>query len=220
MNKEPGFTWKKPSLFVGICGGSASGKSQLASYLKNRLGKRAVLFSLDWYYRDRSGVDLSSAMEINFDHPSALETPLLDRHLKMLAEGRPIEAPSYDYQTHTRRLETRLIRPAEVVILEGLFVLHDRKVAARLDLSVYIDVPADERLLRRLRRDSAERKVDIEETLRLYERFVRPMHEKFVAPSAPSATWRWAQLEDRQFPARLLREIRARLLQVPTKHPR
>ena len=103
------------------------------------------------------------------------------------------------------------VRPAPVVILEGLFVLHDMRIVSRCDLSVFIDVPADERLLRRVRRDLGERRVALEETLRLYERYVRPMHEKFIQPTALRATWRWRQLEDRRFPKKLLSEIWTRL---------
>lgn len=211
MSGSPSGRSRRPALAVSLCGGSGSGKSRLARYLKESLGDDAVVFCQDWYYRDHSHRAPEDCADINFDHPDAIETPLMLRQLDALLAGRGIRAPSYDYASHTRAGKPRLVRPARVVIVEGLFVLHEPRVHERMDLSVFIDVPADERLLRRVRRDCAERRVDLEETLRLYERFVRPMHERFVQPAAARATWRWRQLEDPRFPRELLDELRARL---------
>lgn len=202
---------KKPALFVGISGGSASGKSRLAAYLKEGLGDNAVIVCQDWYYRDHGHLSEEDSKKLNFDHPSAIETPLLLRQIGALSKGKTIEAPIYEYVSHSRSRKTRIVEPAPVVILEGLFVLHDSRLIRRLDLSVFIDVPADERLLRRVRRDVAHRRIDLGETLRLYEQYVRPMHEEFIQPTAPRATWRWRQLEDERFPKELLDEIRARM---------
>ncbi len=202
---------KKPALFVGICGGSASGKSRLAGYLKEGLGDSAVVVCQDWYYKDHGHLGEEDSRELNFDHPSAIETSLLLRQLGQLAKGSAVEAPIYEYVSHSRSRKTRTVEPAPVIILEGLFVLHDARLIRRLDLSVFIDVPADERLLRRVRRDVAHRRIDLDETLRLYEQYVRPMHEKFIEPTAPLATWRWRQMEDERFPKELFDEVCARL---------
>lgn len=201
-------------LLIGICGGSASGKSELSEYLKEGLGGRAAVICQDWYYRDHSHRSPSECARVNFDHPNAIENPLFLRQLASLVRGRAIEAPIYDYASHTRARRRRSVLPAPVVIVEGLFILHESRVREQLDLSVYIEVPDDERLLRRVRRDVKRRRVDLDETLRLYETYVRPMHAKFIQPSAAYATWRWHQLEDRRFPDELLREAQARAERV------
>lgn len=198
-------------IVVGICGGSASGKSRLADFLKEGLAPRAAVLCQDWYYRDHSHRKASDCAKLNFDHPDAIEGSLFLRQLRELLRGRRVSAPVYDYASHARAARGRSVVPGEILIVDGLFVLHERRVREQLDLSVYIEVPADERLLRRVRRDATERRVDLEETLRLYENFVRPMHERFIQPSSAEATWRWHQLEDANFPSELLADLRARL---------
>ncbi len=199
------------TICIGICGGSGSGKSWLADYIKRNLGERAEVVCQDWYYHDNSALSVEESRKLNFDHPSAIEIELLCRQLERLLAGTAIEAPRYDYARHARLPETRTIEPAPVIILDGLLILAEERLRRILDLSVYIEVPADVRLLRRLRRDSKDRRVDLEETLRLYEHCVRPMHERFIAPSAEHATWAWRQLEDKNFPQELLRVLQARL---------
>lgn len=201
---------RKPYL-IGICGGSASGKSWLASFLSQGLKDQAVVVCQDWYYRNNSHLSPQEAEKLNFDHPSAIEMPLFLRDLRALLAGRAVEAPSYDYASHSRKAETHLVAPRPAIIVEGLFVLHDKKVRDLMDLAVFIDVPADERLLRRIRRDVAHRRVDLEETLRLYEHFVRPMHKKFIQPSCKRADTHWDQLKDPRFPKSLLARIRKAL---------
>ncbi len=144
--------FKKP-LVLGVTGGSGSGKSRLASYIKEGLGGRASILCQDWYYRDNKGVGGEAREQLNFDHPKALETAYCVRQLDRLLAGEPIRAPVYDYATHTRQAETRDVLPEPVIIVEGLFVLHEPELRKRLDLSVFIDVPDDMRLLRRVRRD-------------------------------------------------------------------
>ncbi|MFA6029882.1 MAG: uridine kinase [Elusimicrobiota bacterium] len=202
---------KNGPIIVGVTGGSASGKSRLSKYLKRRLGARASVLCMDWYYRDRAGLSDEQMKRVNFDHPLAIETPLLLRHLDLLCSGQPVHAPTYHYASHSRTGENRLVDPAPVLIIDGLFALCEPRVRARLDISVYIDVPADIRLVRRIRRDVEERGVGLEETLRLYEHCVRPMHEKFVGASAKGADFVWPQLKDDGFRKRLLDLIRKRL---------
>lgn len=201
---------RKPYL-IGICGGSASGKSWLANFLFQGLRDQAVVVCQDWYYRNNSHLSPQEAKKLNFDHPSAIEMPLFRRDLSALLAGRTVEAPSYDYASHSRKVETHSIAPRPAIIVEGLFVLQDKKVRELMDLSVFIDVPADERLLRRIRRDVEHRRVDLDETLRLYEHFVRPMHKKFIQPSCAQAGTRWDQLKDPRLPKTLLARIRKAL---------
>lgn len=196
---------------VGIGGGSGSGKTWLATYLQSHLGAKCVVVSQDWYYRDNSRLTIEQSRKLNFDHPRAIETPLLESQLKHLLQGRPIRAPRYDYATHARLKRTRLVEPAPIVILEGLLVLHEKRLREHMDYSVYVDVPDDVRLVRRLHRDVEERRVDLKETLRIYDHCVRPMHRRFIEPSSAHATWVWRQLSDKRFPQELLKTIRTRL---------
>ena len=204
-------TRRRRPVVLGVTGGSGSGKSRLAAYLKEGLGGRAAVVCQDWYYRNNQGVKGSAREALNFDHPKALETSLCVKQLDRLLRGETVRAPVYDYATHSRIAETREVHPEPLIIVEGLFVLHEPALRRRLDLSVFIDVPDDMRLLRRVRRDSIERRVDLEETLRLYENFVRPMHRRFIAPSARHASWVWPQLDDEAYKKRLLNVIKKRI---------
>lgn len=197
----------RKSLCLGIGGGSGSGKSWLAGYLKGRLADNAVVFCSDWYYRDNGRLSPGEARKLNFDHPKAIEAPLLRDQLGELIRGRPIRSPRYDYASHARLKETRLVEPAPLVLLEGLLVLHEKALRELMDFSVFIEVSDDVRLIRRIRRDVEQRRVDLEETLRLYEHCVKPMHERFIRPSAAHATWIWRQTEDRKFPQDLLKTL-------------
>jgi uridine kinase len=193
---------------VGIAGGTGSGKTWLARFLKDELGSGAALISQDWYYKDQSGTAPAKRASLNFDHPGAIENSLLVGHLDALRRGRPVQTPRYDFATHARAPGSIGLDPAPVVILEGLFVLHQKAILNRLDSSVFVDLPADVRLIRRLRRDLAERSIPTEETLRLYETFARPMHERFVQPSAARAGQVWRPLGERDFPVRFARELK------------
>lgn len=201
----------KPVCVLGIGGGSGSGKSWLATFLKQSLKDKAVIVCQDWYYKDNGHLSAAAAKKLNFDHPDALDSGLLMRQVDLLRAGKTIEAPRYDYATHSRLPEIHTVRPAPLLILEGLLVLHDARLRSRMDLSVFIDFPSDLRLIRRVRRDVAHRRVDLEETLRLYEHCVRPMHQKYIQPTAQHATWVWQQDEDTGFPRALLRQVQLRL---------
>ena len=190
------------SLIIGIAGGTASGKTWLAHHLQQALGDRAAVVSQDWYYKDYAGIDVAREADLNFDHPDAFDTALLVADLDALRHGEPVEMPRYDYRTHAR-LPGRRLEPAPVLVLEGILVLHHPAVLKRLDHAVFVDTPADLRLIRRLRRDAAERALPAEETLRLYETFVRPMHEQYVQPSARRADHVWHTQEEPRYPGEL-----------------
>jgi uridine kinase len=193
---------------VGIGGGSGSGKSCLASSLKNALGDQIAIVCMDWYYRDNGQLSDAEAKKLNFDHPDAIDMPLLLAQLDALMAGAIVHAPRYDYAAHARRRQTHIVHPAPIILLEGLLVLHDPRLLQRLYLSVYIDVPDDQRLIRRIRRDVERRHVGLEETLRLYEHCVRPMHNRFIHPSSANATWIWQQNEDKNFSRDLASHLR------------
>lgn len=201
------------SIVVGIAGGTGSGKSWLADYLATELPGRTTRLREDWYFRDRSALSPAEILRVNFDHPSAIDAPQMLRDLDSLRMGRAIRVPQYDYATHTRVADTAEVQPAPIILLEGLFILHRPALRRRTGIRVFVDVPSDIRLMRRIRRDIQERGIPLEETLRLWERFVRPMHERFIAPSARHAHRIWRPARDRTFPRRLTAEIRRRLSQ-------
>ncbi|MBI4060226.1 MAG: uridine kinase [Elusimicrobia bacterium] len=201
----------RPCVVLGVAGGSGSGKSWLAKKIADAFPGRTAVLCHDWYYRHNGHLDRARSRRFNFDHPSALETALLCRQLDELMAGRAVDAPVYDYATHSRRQDTRRVEPRPLIILDGILVLCEKSLRERMSMSAFIETPDDIRLLRRVRRDCAERRVDLEETLRMYERFVRPMHKRYVEPSARHATWIWSQLEDPTFPGLLIKNLKRRL---------
>jgi len=210
----------KPLVVLGIAGGSGSGKSVLAHAVGEAFRGRTAILCHDWYYKHNAGLSDADARKLNFDHPSALETSLLGRHLDRLMNGEDVEAPIYDYATHARLKETRRVAPRPLLIVDGILILHDPSLLSRFTISVFIDVPDDIRLMRRVYRDTRERRVDLDETLRLYEDFVRPMHHRYVVPSSHHATWIWSQLDDKHFPDLLIRDLHRRLDLAPEAAPR
>ena len=196
---------------MGIAGGTGSGKSWLTEQLVKQLRGRAAVIQMDWYYRDRSGIRGKARLNLNFDHPGAIETPLLVSHLRQLLRGAAVDTPRYDYATHSRSKRSVAVAPKSVIIVEGLFVLHEASVRKWIDYGVFIDVPADERLILRLKRDHWARNLNVFETLRLYENFARPMHDKFVQPSAKKADEIWAGLPTRKRLLKLSARLKKRL---------
>jgi uridine kinase len=177
---------------IGIAGASGAGKSLLARLLYERLsvGRSAEdigILNEDSYYRDRSDLTLADREKINYDHPDALEHDLLIEHLIELKQGRAVDVPQYNYALHNRSPETVSLVPPKLLILEGILILHVAALAERLDLRVFVDVPMDVCLTRRLRRDIQQRGRQLESVLRQYETSVRPMFYKFIEPSKSQA---------------------------------
>lgn len=202
---------KKAQVVLGIAGGSGSGKSWLAQRVAKAFEGRSTLLCHDWWYRDNGHLSHEEALKLNVDHPDSLETDLMCRDLDRLIAGEAVAAPVYDYASHARQKKTRAVAPAPLIIIDGILILADAALRERLTLSVFIEVPDDIRLSRRVRRDTAERGVAVDETLRVYEHCVRPMHREFVAPSSHHATWIWSQLEDSEFPDLLVADLAKRL---------
>jgi uridine kinase len=169
---------------LGVAGGTGSGKTTVATKLIAGLPQgSAVLIDHDSFYRDRSGLPRAERDLINFDHPDAIETELLETQLVALRAGRAVEIPQYDFREHARRRETRHVEPAPVVIVEGILVLADERLRAQMDLKIYVDTDADVRLMRRMRRDMEERGRTFAQVRDQYTATVRPMHLAFVEPS-------------------------------------
>lgn len=172
------------ALFVGVAGGSGSGKTTVVERIMEGLAPHAVtLIHHDAYYHDYGHLTIEERAGVNFDHPESLETSLLAEHLDELACGRTVELPLYDFTTHTRRNETRTAAPTPVIIVDGILVLAEREIRRRLDIKIFVDTDADIRFIRRLLRDMEERGRTLDSVVRQYTRTVRPMHLDFVEPS-------------------------------------
>src|SRR5690606_35223363 len=165
---------------IGIAGGSGSGKSTVIRRIVDAFGpERLVLLDHDAYYRDLSHLSFEERVAFNFDHPDALETPLMRAHLDRLLVGEPIEKPVYNFKTHTREAATVRVVPRPVIVVEGILVLAEPLLVERMDIRLFVDTADDIRLVRRIRRDMQERGRSIESILDQYERTVRPMHLEF-----------------------------------------
>ncbi|TFU17599.1 uridine kinase [Thermus tengchongensis] len=168
---------------IGIAGGTASGKTTLATALAQALGERVALLPMDHYYRDLTHLPFPERLKLNYDHPEAFDLPLYLEHTRALLLGQAVDMPVYDFKAYTRSPKTERILPAPVVILEGILVLYPEELRALLDLKVFVDADADERFIRRLMRDVEERGRSLESVVRQYLEGVKPMHLAFVEPS-------------------------------------
>lgn len=178
---------------VGIVGGSGSGKTSVAVELVRRIrrrGAQALLLDMDAYYAPMEVVtERFGGRAINWDHPDAFDLELMAAHLRALHAGEPIRKPRYDFTISDRTGWEDPILPGQVVILEGLLLFALKELREHLDVKVFVDADADIRMIRRIRRDTAERGRTLESVMEQYEQSVRPMHLEFVEPSK-----RWADL--------------------------
>lgn len=176
--------WKPDRpLFIGIAGGSGSGKTTIAREVVDRLNGEVALLQHDSYYRHAPDLSYEERTLVNYDHPDSLESELLVTHLEMLREGKPVERPVYDFSQHLRSESTVTVEPGRVVIVEGILVLAQAELRSELDLKIFVDTPADLRFIRRLERDIEMRGRSVESVVSQYYKTVRPMHLEFVAPS-------------------------------------
>ncbi len=184
MSQEHKASPSAPMLVIGVAGGTASGKTSVVNAILDRVGRKRIShIQHDSYYKDLSHLSLEERRRLNFDHPDALDTPLLIQHLKELRSGRSIEVPTYNFATYCRMPETRRVQPLPVVIVEGILILAEAALRDLIDLKIYVDTDADLRLIRRLKRDIAERERTVESVIEQYMATVRPMHLEFVEPS-------------------------------------
>ena len=171
-------------LIVGIAGGTGSGKTTVVKKLMDALpGGEVVVIPQDSHYKDNSDIPLEERQKINFDHPDSLEFTLLIDHLKKLKKGKSIEMPIYSYLTCVRAKETIPIKPAKVVIIEGILILVDAGLRRMLDIKVFVDADADDRLGRVIQRDIVERGRSVMKVLERYHDTVKPSHLQFIEPS-------------------------------------
>lgn len=171
-------------MIIGICGGTGSGKTTIARAIVDAVGaKNVVLVEQDSYYRDLADMPLDERHQANFDHPDSIDSNMMVNHILRLKQGLPAEMPLYDFKTHTRTTNIEIIEPKPVVIVEGILIFAETRVLDLLDVRVFVDTPDDVRLIRRLKRDHAERGRTYEHTMDQYMRTIRPMHFEFVEPS-------------------------------------
>ena len=174
-------------IIIGVAGGTGSGKSTFTNRIKEEFGNSIAVVYQDNYYKCRDEIPFDERKKINYDHPDALETDLLVKHLHMLKKGQVIDCPLYDYSQHNRSNNTIRIEPKKVIIVEGILVLQDEALSKLLDIKIYVEADADERIMRRAIRDMKERGRDLEGIFEQYVTTVKPMHYLYVEPTKAMA---------------------------------
>ncbi|MDK0660764.1 uridine kinase [Clostridium perfringens] len=174
---------KRP-IFIGITGGTGSGKSTIAKEIYRQFGEDCIaMIEQDSYYKDQSHLSMEDRVKTNYDHPNAFDNNLLVSHLESLLNGHSIQKPSYDFSIHNRIEDTTKVEPKEIVIVEGILILEDPRIRELLDIKIYVDTDADVRIIRRMVRDINERGRTIESVINQYLNVVKPMHNQFTEPT-------------------------------------
>ncbi len=175
-------------LVIGIAGGTGSGKTTVVNKILQQLNAEGVnVLSQDNYYHDNQHLSLSEREKLNYDHPKSIDFDLLLEQVKMLKNKETIEQPVYSFVTHSRTGDFVLVEPKNVLIVEGILVLTNKELLKELDLKVFVHADSDERLIRRIRRDTQERGRDLNEVLHRYQTTLKPMHQEFIEPSKNEA---------------------------------
>ena len=175
------------SIIIGIAGGTASGKSTLASKIKETFGDDANIIAHDCYYKSLSNITKEERMQRNYDCPEAYETDLLIKQIQELKSGETIERPIYSYTERLRENETVTVKPTKIIIIEGILVLENQELIKLMNLKIFVDTDANVRLERLIKRDTKERGLDIEYIMSKYKNTLKPMHDKYVEPSKKNA---------------------------------
>ena len=168
---------------IGIAGGSGSGKSTFAQRLKEAFPNHISLISCDNYYLPHDELPLEERAELNYDAPEALEFDLMVHHLEELKNGKSALCPVYDFTHHTRSDRVTEIQPRPIILIDGILIFHDPALRACMDLKIYVETDADERILRRAKRDMQERGRDLDSVIPQYLSTVKPMHNTYVEPT-------------------------------------
>lgn len=170
------------TVVIGVSGGSASGKTTVAYRIKDAFKDSVELLSQDFYYLPYDYLPFEERVKLNYDHPNAFDTERLINDIRTLKEGKAIERPVYSYTEYTRLPETVLVKPAKVIIVEGFMIFENPYLRDLMDIKIFVDTDADERLIRRIIRDVSERGRTLESVINQYIGTVKPMHEQFVEP--------------------------------------
>ncbi|VAV82501.1 Uridine kinase [C1] [hydrothermal vent metagenome] len=170
-------------LIIGIAGGTGCGKTTVVNQILNELPEGEVgVISQDSYYMDTSHLSYEERVKINFDHPRSIDFNLLAKHLKKLKTQKPVHQPVYSFVKHNRTGDTILTHPRKVMIVEGILILTNPELRDMFDIKIFVHADSDERLIRRLKRDIAERGRDLDEVLSRYQNTLKPMHDQFIEP--------------------------------------
>ena len=168
---------------LGVAGGSASGKTTIINKLQDYFGEDIAVISHDAYYKAHPDMTLEERSHLNYDHPDSFESDRMAEDVRKLIKGYAIDMPVYDYVVHNRSEETVRIEPKTVIVMEGILILENKELRDLMDIKIFVDTDADERLMRRIKRDMIERGRSIESIIDQYTQTVKPMHEEFVEPS-------------------------------------
>lgn len=168
---------------IGIAGGTGSGKSTIADAIQQEIRDNITIITQDSYYRSFPELTLEERSQINYDHPSAFDIELLASHIQSLKKRVPIQMPVYDFNTHLRTSKTYQLKPAKIIIVEGILIFENEALRKLMDIKIFVDTDADVRILRRIERDIQERGRQLSSIIRQYRTTVRPMHIEFVEPS-------------------------------------
>jgi uridine kinase len=172
------------SFVIGVAGGSGSGKTTVVRKIVESIGlDHVTVLDHDRYYRDRNDLRLEERAALNYDHPDALETDLMVRHVRELKSGKAVDVPQYDFTRHARLAETETFQPRRALIVEGILIFTDSGLRDLMDIKVFVDTDSDTRFIRRLQRDVAERGRTMDSVIDQYQSTVKPMHLEFVEPS-------------------------------------
>ena len=175
-------------LVIGIAGGTGSGKTTVVDKIIQQLDIEGMnILSQDNYYHDNHNLTLAEREALNYDHPKSIDFDLLIKHVKALKNNEPIEQPIYSFVTHGRTGDHVTVEPKNVLVVEGILVLTNKELLKEFDLKVFVHADSDERLIRRIRRDTQERGRDLNEVLHRYQTTLKPMHQEFIEPSKNEA---------------------------------
>ena len=174
-------------MVIGIAGGTGSGKTTITRKLIQRFPGEVSVINHDNYYKAHHDMSYEQRCKLNYDHPDAFDTALLISDLRKLKEGKSVICPMYDFTIHDRSAKTMLIKPARVIIVEGILIFADKELCSEMDIKIFVDTDADVRILRRITRDVRDRGRSLESVISQYLTTVKPMHEQFVEPSKRNA---------------------------------
>ena len=177
----------KNVITIGIAGGTGSGKTTITKKLMQRFGGDVSVVYHDNYYKAHHNMPYEERAKLNYDHPNAFDTDLLVENLKKLRRGETIYCPVYDYSIHDRSDKTLEVKPARVIIVEGILIFQSKELCDQMDIKIYVDTDADVRILRRITRDVRDRGRSLDSVIDQYLNTVKPMHEQFVEPSKRNA---------------------------------
>lgn len=174
---------RKP-IIIGVTGGTGSGKTTVTRKIIEEFGDVSLAYiPQDAYYKDQSHLTMYERVLTNYDHPFAFDNDLLSEHIRQLLDGQAVQMPVYDFTQHNRAEETIRVEPKEVIIIEGILIFSDKELRDLMDIKVFVDTDDDIRIIRRIKRDMAERGRSLDSIIDMYTSIVKPMHEQFIEPT-------------------------------------